>query len=313
MRNKLFTLAAFCLFLLGWATDAGAKTLHEQFRGRDLVIVRPHKVKSIPAPVVFVLHGGGGSAEKMYKQLDLTKWAKRDGVVVVYPSAREHHWNDGRKGGVDLFKGPVPDDVAYLRALLKDLKRRGIAQTGPAWLMGVSNGGMMTQTLMCKAPDIFRAAVSMIGNLPEAHKDCKPVPARSILLINSDRDPLVPWAGGQVGFRKNRGLVLSTMQSFDFWRKANGCDGPVKISNLANTYLADKTRPVRYNATRCEAGHRVELIRVKGAGHSVPMPTGLRYKPGTRRYKKRERMLGHFNHDFDSRDMAWAFFKSNGL
>src|SRR5262245_14337431 len=53
-----------------------------------------------PAPLLFVLHGGGGSGSNMelMTHQDFNRIADRDGVVVVYPDGVGRNWNDGRSG-----------------------------------------------------------------------------------------------------------------------------------------------------------------------------------------------------------------------
>lgn len=55
---------------------------------------------SNPAPLLFVLHGGGGDGERMEEQLTefgFNKLSDNYGFIVVYPDGIERHWNDGRK------------------------------------------------------------------------------------------------------------------------------------------------------------------------------------------------------------------------
>ena len=49
-------------------------------------------------PLVFVLHGGGGSAEKIGKFTGFTELSDQENFIVVYPQGDEKHWNDGRRG-----------------------------------------------------------------------------------------------------------------------------------------------------------------------------------------------------------------------
>ena len=50
-----------------------------------------------PTPLVFVLHGGGSSAEVMPAFTGFNAIADRDNFIVVYPDGIENHWNDGRE------------------------------------------------------------------------------------------------------------------------------------------------------------------------------------------------------------------------
>jgi hypothetical protein len=85
-----------------------------------------------PAPVVFVLHGGGGNAENAVSMTGFDRVGKREGLVVVYPNGTAARprvplltWNAGHccapamKGGVD--------DVGFIGALFDALVKDGRA------------------------------------------------------------------------------------------------------------------------------------------------------------------------------------------
>jgi len=67
---------------------------------RSFLVYLPQRLPD-PVPVVLVLHGAAGSAERMR---GATAWAfealaDRDGLLVVYPQGFEGHWNDCRALG----------------------------------------------------------------------------------------------------------------------------------------------------------------------------------------------------------------------
>lgn len=305
----------FVLNILLWAiflsinSFAKSRPVTETFGDRNYLIEIPDGDTVKPAPTIFVLHGGGGTGKKLRKHFDFRALAASAGVVLVYPDGKDGHWNDGREGGRNIFKGKAPDDVAFLSALANDLVKRGISDKSHIYVTGVSNGGMMTQRLLCEASDTFAAGASIIAGLPASLKNCKPSQPRPILLIHGDTDPLMPWSGGGVGFRKSRGLVLSGMDTLAHWQKMNGCTEEYATAKMANKNFRDETRPVKYVAS-CK--HATEMIHIKNGGHNIPMPVS-EHRPKSRKYKRRKKLLGRYNHDFDSRDEIWHFFKRAGL
>lgn len=306
---NMFLVAVF----LSINSFAKSRPTIQTFENRNYEITIPGGDTKKPAPTVFVLHGGGGTGKKLRQHFDFTQLAADAGIVLVYPDGINGHWNDGRpisvKGGRDLFKGAAPDDVAFLSNLANDLVTRGISQEGRFYVTGVSNGGMMTQRLLCEASETFLAGASIIAGLPASLKNCTPSHARPILLINGDADPLMPWKGGGVGFRGVRGLVLSGPHTYAHWQNVNGCAKIFEIVDMPNKNVSDKTRPVRYMASCKQA---TEMIHIKSGGHNIPMPIST-YRPNSRKYKRRKRLLGRYNHDFDSREEIWEFFKRAGL
>lgn len=312
MFNRLVSIITMGgILAFGLASVAQAKTRTETYQGRSYELVTPGGGKIVPRPTVFVLHGGGGTAKKLHQHFSFDKLAAQDGVVLVYPDSANGNWNDGRDAGrKNLFKGAKPNDVVFLSGLADQLVKSGISQQGRIYVIGVSNGGMMTQRLFCEASEQFQAGASIIAGLPVPLKDCAPDSPRSQLLINGDNDPLMPWAGGGVGFRKQRGDVLSGLDSFAHWQRVNGCSGNVKITSMPNTNYRDGTKANKQTALGC-AGGSVEMIRVLGGGHNIPGPPTK--KPGSKKYKRRAKLLGKYNHDFDARDEIWDFLTRTGL
>ena len=268
---------------------------------RQYQIFIPEPVKGHAAPVLFVLHGGGGSAAQVHRHWSFDAQARRAGFVVVYPDGINRHWNDGRTGGSKkLFRQTPPDDVGFLRALAKKLVADGTADAARLYVTGVSNGGMMTQALACDASAVFAGFASLIAGLPAARADCRPERARPVLMINGDADPLMPWQGGGVGFRGQRGQVLSGPKTFAHWQAVLGCTDAVQRTDLSDPDKTDGARPRQWRATGCSNGVAVQMVRVLGGGHAVP---GAPY-----RRKRLRRLLGHDSKDFDARDMVVRFF-----
>jgi polyhydroxybutyrate depolymerase len=266
-------------------------------RIRSYTLVVPNSIKEKPAPVLFVLHGGGGSAKQIHKSLSYDALARQRGFVVVYPDGIDKHWNDGRTGSkIHLFKGKAPDDVAFLRTLAQTLIARGLADPSRIFVTGVSNGGMMTQRLMCEASDVFSGGASVIAGLPVSLNGCRPSHPRSLLLINGDHDPLMPWQGGGVGFKGRRGTVLSGPDTYSHWMKALGCTYGVFTRPTYNPNQEDNSYPVLSRTKGCKTGGQVHFIQIYGGGHNVP---GIKKKG--RRGKLRKKLLGETNMDFDAR------------
>jgi len=67
-----------------------------------------------PMPVVFVLHGGGGTARQIERTTKFDDLAEREGFVVVYPESVGGNWNDGR--GVEFMQAQREniDDVKFV-------------------------------------------------------------------------------------------------------------------------------------------------------------------------------------------------------
>ncbi|MGL5909934.1 MAG: alpha/beta hydrolase family esterase, partial [Phycicoccus sp.] len=143
------------------------------------------------APVVLVLHGGGGSALSSATDYPLGRWqqvaaGRAGGMVVVYadglagPDGRTT-WNDCRP---DAAERPL-DDVAFLVALADRVVARYDADRDQVHVVGVSNGGMMALRLAAERPDVVAGAGVVAASLPVG--DCGG-PSEPVVVGPQNRD-----------------------------------------------------------------------------------------------------------------------------
>jgi polyhydroxybutyrate depolymerase len=182
-------------------------------------------------------------------------------VVMVFPDAIDRNWNDGRPG----IGGGV-DDVGFVRALIARI-RADVAGIDPArtYATGMSNGGHMSFRLACEMPDTITAIAPVAATLSVAlSQRCAPARPVSVLNILGERDPISPFAGGQI--RGRRGAVMSAAQTLDFWSQQNRC---------ANRLREDRAGPrtTRY-LPQCPEGSalrtRVVQMSLADGGHTWP-------------------------------------------
>ncbi|PHS26667.1 MAG: hypothetical protein COA84_05710 [Robiginitomaculum sp.] len=305
-KKMLVLMMVITLIIAGLTTPASARAesiIAPDGLKRSYTLTIPESVRGRPTPVLFVLHGGGGSGKQIHKSLSYDRLARRYGFIVVYPDGLERHWNDGRNDSkTPFFRKVTPDDVGFLRAIADKLIVNGRADAARIMITGVSNGGMMTQRLLCEASDVFSAGASIIAGLPAALRQCQPERRRSLLLINGDNDPLMPWNGGGVGFRRVRGTVLSGPDTFAHWQSVYGCSGPVVSTPMRDRNKSDQSHPVLMASQNCEQGSKVHMVQIVGGGHNVP---GVKKKG--RRSKFRKKLLGPTNMDFDAQRMVVRF------
>ncbi len=229
----------------------------------------------------------------------------RENLVAIYPNAFRREWNDGREGRQQT-RGNA-DDVAFIRALVKALVDEGIADPKRIYVTGPSNGGMMTLRLLCEAPELFAAAAPIIASLPvDTAGKCKPTRPLPVLVINGTADPLVPYAGGGVGFAGRRGNVISTDETMTRLRRINGCSDANTTERLPDLDPDDGSTVTIASWTSCSSGAPVVLYRIDGGGHRIPHRNGVRMQ-------MMDRLLGTENRDFDAPEAIWAFFRDKHL
>ena len=260
-------------------------------------------------PVVFVIHGGGGYAQNMPKftKKRFHRLADREGFLVVYPQGYGNQWNDGRdpQRYASLRKHPAfqenLDDVGFFMQILNELDRKHKIDRRKVFACGNSNGGFMSNRLICDRPDVFRGvgvitATMDIGYLP----NCNPDRPAGLVIMNGTKDGGIPYEGGkQMVYGIQRGEVLSTDDYASFWVKHNKCQ-----TQKPNVHLPDQdgdgTHVTIQEYTDCEDRSRVVLYTIHEGGHTWPGAKSLLY----------EMIAGKTTMEINACDILWEFFKT---
>ena len=253
-------------------------------------------------PVVIVLHGALMDGASMRRTFGLDKLAGEGEFVAVYPDGIARRWNDGRPQPWRRRLERV-DDVGFLTRLARHLVDEGIADERRIYLVGASNGGMMAYRVACEKPQAFAAYAAIIANMPaNLVQKCRPRRGVPMLIMNSTKDPLIPWEGGQLGLGGRHGRVVSTEESLAFWQRNNGCEGPRQQRPLPDRDRKDGSRVMAEQYNNCKTGAPVVLITIEGGGHLPPGAT-LLARPLI------EGILGKANRDVSAAEVSWKFFR----
>jgi polyhydroxybutyrate depolymerase len=291
------------LLALSCANAMAAETITVDGKPRTFTSQLPDKK---PAPLVIVLHGNTQTGVDMITRTAWPAVAQHEGFAVVFPDGLNHSWADLRPN--NLRAGRVPphgtDDVAFITKLVEKFVADGIADPKRIYVTGISNGGAMTMTLVCKRADLFAGAASVVMNLTDQSANlCHPSRPVPMLMMNGTADTLVPYKGGRGTSRFAVDGFWSTEKTLGFWRKSNGCEA----KDAAVTELEDIDRNDRSTVTRidskCPPGRDVVLYRVNDGGHRMPG------NPDARFPRLANTFLGPQNRDIDGAETIWTFFK----
>lgn len=268
---------------------------------REWLVHRPPR-SGAPAPLILMLHGGGGpGAARVAKLADYARAADRDGIVLVLPEGVDGQWNDGR-GVVFKSKERVNrvDDVGFIAALVKRFVESKEVDQAKVGVGGFSNGAMMTFRLLCQKPAIFTAAFAVIGSMPaNLLGSCDQMSPISLLVLNGTDDPFIPYAGGPVRiFGKEYGEVLSTPKTVEFFRARNRCPKPPEIRQTPDRDR-DGQSPRVETSLNCAGKTAVVLYSVTGGGHQIPGSAS----------PDRPRLVGEKNRDLDAPALIWDFLR----
>jgi len=283
------------------AGDPECQTLTSIQPARAYLLHVPASFRPNASGLVIALHGSNESGTMFRSRTQLSEKADQAGFAVAYPYALLSPVS-GIAGWNELFNnsfgGNPPDDVGFLRELMKTLQAQLRPDPRRIYVTGFSNGGFMTHRAgiqlsgFLAAIAVAEGSVASSGSLQNVPVPLEPV---SVLMLHGDGDTAVPYCDGQ--------LYASQEQSFNYWSTANRCSRTDTAAPLCDargiTSVAEK------DASECAAGTEVKFYKLLGGQHewyAIPMNA-----PGS----------SPFNPSFDARsgvttvDIVWNFFATH--
>lgn len=217
-------------------------------------------VASRPTPLVLFFHGAGGSAEAADAGSGWSQLADRDDFLVAYPQGLPFGpggpaaWASA--GTVDFNI----DDLAFVREILTDVRRRACVSPGAVFATGMSSGGGMASYLACALSGQIAAVAPVAANNYVLTKlGCHPNERVSLLEVHGTNDRVVPYAGVAD--------LVWPLPSIPFWMsrwaKRDGCESTPMIHAVA-------PHETMLTYAKCANHDAVILYRLDGAGHAYP-------------------------------------------
>lgn len=259
--------------------------------------------KDAAVPLVFVYHGGGGDARGTMGLTRFNAVADREGFIAVYPQGIGRGWNDGRETDATPANRDKVDDLSFFDAMLERISAERRIDPRRVFVTGISNGGIFSHFVAAQRSAKIAAIAPVVGGVAESFAPrFAPSHPVSVLVIQGTDDPLVPYAGGAVGFRqgRSRGTIIATDRALELWREADRIAGEPATRLLPDRDPADGCRVEATVWSGGRGGSEVWLYRVDGGGHT--WPGGPQYLPRA--------VIGRVTGDIDS-GTIWEFFASH--
>lgn len=176
------------------AAEPAARTWQIDGVAREAQVYVPVAAKQKAAPLVFVWHGHGGTAQLMVRRYQLEQiWPE---AIVVYAQGLNTPGRltdpEGKRSGWQHSAGHMEDrDLKFFDAMLADLKKENKIDERRIYSTGHSNGGGFTYLLWAERGDTFAAvAPTAAACSPEIGAKLKPKP---VLHLAGENDRLVKY------------------------------------------------------------------------------------------------------------------------
>jgi polyhydroxybutyrate depolymerase len=259
----------------GTEVDAGADAGGAQ--PDPLVLARPFGLVvpagytgATPVPLVVLLHGYTATAASQDAYFRLSQLAQERTFLLALPNGTvdergQQFWNatDACCGF-----GKTVDDVAYLTAVIDDVKARYAVDPKRVFLVGHSNGGFMSHRLACDRASRIAGIVSLAGAAWADPSRCSPSEPVSVLQVHGSLDAIIRYDGGSVGI--GAPPYPAAVDTVGAWAVKNGCTGAALAPVAGNLDLVGdlplaETERAAFGG--CPPGGAAELWTIRGGGH----------------------------------------------
>ena len=257
------------------------------------------------SPLLLVIHGAFSTAKQVEKQSGFSDLANQEGFLVAYPNGAFgligvlQHWNAGHccgKAATDDL-----DDVGFLLKVIEDIRGRFDVDPSRIYMVGFSNGGMLTYRFAAEQANILAGAAPLaaaLGGKPSSKapywKTPHPRAPLPLIVFHAKDDPIVPFDGGKSPKRGGEREYASVGESVAFWVENNHCDSTPKTEELYGG------RIIRQTWLDTENHNNVVLFTIEEWGHTWP---GRFF---TDRLEDSDPL-----HGFDAAAIIWDFFKQH--
>ncbi len=256
-----------------------------------------------PLPLLVVLHGRGGTTQRMADLTDFDSRAEHHGFAVAYPQGLENKWN--YLHGIFGYQ-PEPNDSAFILKVIDAIGLDHNIDPNRIYVTGISNGGFMAQRLACYMPQKFAAIASVAaGGYAYMPDECIPSKPVNMLYIHGTADNKVPWGGLKMKDADGnlQSITMSVSRSLKFWSERNHCSTKVNKVDIESSGKSPRTRVQLLKSSGCDSGTEVMLYAIINGGHNWP---------GVENFIPAN-IAGQVNLDIHASDVIWTFFKSKTL
>ena len=285
INGYLMKKLALMFVLLLVAAGAFAQQFTANFDGveRSYTVHLPQDLK-VGAPLVFVLHGYGATADLVLDK-GFSEAADKFGFAVCYPQgSKDGRGNPCWNVGYPFQEDMQVDDVSFLCKLAAKLQKEYGLSRKNTFCTGMSNGGEMCYLLAYSNQKTFAAVAPIAGLtmawMPHKYKRTNKIP---LFEIHGTEDRVSEWTGDMEN-NGGWGAYLPVPDAVQYWVRNNSCTREIVEELPLKNESSHKVVAHKYIGKR--SAPPVWLYEVVGGVHSW------------------------FNEDIDTAVEIWKFFNS---
>ncbi len=256
-------LTMICLLMSGLTSAQTNEGTMEQFtlshddRERDYLVYTPANYDDMQSyTLLLALHPATTTGRDMAGMTGFDSLADADNVIIAYPSAISGRWNSANTSDID--------DIGFLTALLDKLLEDYAIDENNIFVLGYSNGGLMTLKLRCVLSERIKGIISYAAPLTFAISgDCPSGESVSSLVIHGTSDEVFPFSGQATVRNGQISGTFSADQTIGFLAGLNGCQTRTDGEDISVDNARTRIFITRYNCNDTIN----ELMTIAGLGH----------------------------------------------
>ena len=254
-------LATTALITSGYSQTFISQTIQHDGLTREYSIYVPASYDGTTNfPLLFNLHGGGGTNSAWQVTSDMRPIADTADFILVYPQARPDPSDGNSFNWIPKVPGTF-DDVPFFSSLIDTIASNYQIDQNRIYACGYSLGGDMTFELGCKLNNRI-AAIAPVARTMQANPNgfCSPVHPTGVLTILGTVDLVSPYNGIVFGGIE---YYISAAATHLYWATHNNCDATASMSTVSPSVE-------RYTWSTASGCAYVEELKVIGGGHDWP-------------------------------------------
>lgn len=259
LRALLRPVAAIAL-LAGLALPAAAQDDKTCGAGGRCTVEGGYYLAALPEdwdgqsalPLVVYFHGWNGSPEGTFRNRTMVEGVRRRGAIFVAPFANIGYW---RQIGEDRAEGGR-DELAYIHAVMADIKRRWPIDETRTLASGFSRGASMVWNVACYAGPLFKGYAPIAGGFWNSNPETCPTGPINLRHIHGTSDRVVAF--DEIGVYNS----MPIPEGLAILRTLNQCEAKSNGQQAHERYSCETW-------SRCGSGTQLQLC-LHPRGHSIP-------------------------------------------